>query len=112
MSELSWYQYDARKGFQALKCNAERTCPSWSWIKTDRPVSFPHANIQTLESSLISRRLIVDGYVRLLAPMSTPPISECAPYFIFKYTGSPYRAFTNMIFPDSSSKMECSMSTL
>jgi hypothetical protein len=108
VSELSWYQYDPRKGSQALKCNTERTCPSWTWIKTDGPVSFSHAensNVEVeyariLRNEKVSRRLIVDGYVRLLAPMSNLPISECAPHFIFQYPGSARRAFTNMIFPD------------
>ena len=70
VNELSWYRYDPRKGSQALKCNTERTCPSWSWIKTDSPVSFSHAensNVEVeyariLRNEKVSRRLIVDGY--------------------------------------------------
>jgi hypothetical protein len=65
VSDLSWYQYEAHEGSQALKCNTERTCPSWSWIKTDGPVSFSHAensNVEVeyaraLRNEIVSRRL-------------------------------------------------------
>ncbi len=108
VSDLSWYQYDPRKASHALKCNTERTCPSWSWIKTDGRILFSHAensNVEVqyarvLRQEIVRRRLIVEGYIRLRAPMSALTISECGPNFIVQYPGSFSRAFTNMIFPD------------
>jgi hypothetical protein len=112
LSELSWYQDATHKGSESLLWNTKRTCPSWSWIKTDGPVSFSHAENSSVlvEDGKIARnemvgessnsRLVVKGAITLRAPISTLPIEQVLPYFTFKTSGSSRLAFTNTIHPD------------
>jgi hypothetical protein len=112
VSELSWYQDSTHNGWESMLCNTERTCPSWSWISTDGPVSFSYAgnsrvmveDAKIVRSKLIGEypnsRLVVDGTITLRAPMSTLPIAQSLPYFTFPTGDMSRLAFTNVIFPD------------
>ncbi|TAQ91339.1 hypothetical protein B7494_g308 [Chlorociboria aeruginascens] len=112
VSQLSWYQDPTRVGSESMLWSKERSCPSWSWIKTDGPVSFSYAEnsrvevkyVKILRNEMVgdypNLRLEVDGGVMLRAPMSTLPITESLPKFRFPAPGHSHFAFTNVIFPD------------
>jgi hypothetical protein len=111
VGDLSWYQNPTHKGEEFIKLNTERDCPSWSWIKTDGPVSHSYAensrvvvkhaqvDIEIVPEGT-KRRLVVEGGITLLAPMSTLPIMQALPNFKFLTKGCSRLAFTNVIFPD------------
>lgn len=111
-SDLSWYQDPTHRGSESLLLTKERTCPSWSWISTDGPVSFSFAENSevAVEAAEIIRneitgqhpnsRLRVDGAIQLRAPMSTLPIDQTLPNFMFPGPEQSRLAFTNVIYPD------------
>ncbi|TVY62268.1 hypothetical protein LSUE1_G009236, partial [Lachnellula suecica] len=105
IAELSWHQETT---LPTLWSTA-RTCPSWSWIKTDGPISFSSAENSnaTIIGANIARheflpdgRLEVEGGIKMKAPMGTLPISQSIPHFKFPTPNSSRLAFTNAIFPD------------
>jgi len=112
VSELSWYQDASNSDSNSMIWNSERSCPSWSWTKTDGPLSFSHAenSAVVILAAMITRnetvgehpnlRLVVEGSITLRAPMSTLPLDQSLPTFKFLNPGSSKQAFSNVSYLD------------
>jgi len=112
VSELAWYQDASNNDSDSMIWNSERSCPSWSWTKTDGSLSFSHAENSAVVvlAAMITRnetvgehpnlRLVVEGSIVLRAPMSTLPLDQSLPTFKFPNPGSSKQAFSNSIYLD------------
>ena len=115
VSHLSWYQNMSLKGFEAIAWNTERSCPSWSWIGLDGPISFSKAEKSgaVVESATITRseieivdahpqpRLVVEGVITLRLQVSQLPMADVISHLNWFEPGSPRApAFSNILYLD------------
>ena len=112
VDQLAWYQDASRTDSDDLLWSRERSCPSWSWIKTDGPLRFAcdRTASAVVEEAKVTRheitgehpdsRLVVEGSITLRAPLSTLPIEQIIPTFKFLNSGSSRQTFTNVLYLD------------
>ncbi|KAI5456744.1 heterokaryon incompatibility protein-domain-containing protein [Mariannaea sp. PMI_226] len=110
---LSWYQNAMNKGFDLIRYNESRVCPSWSWAKVDGPLSFSVAEIVTATVDTVdvtknevtghypeSSKLVVEGQVVIRGPVSQLPILDILPNFKWLGPNHSPQAFTNHLYLD------------
>jgi hypothetical protein len=115
--DLSWYQSPTfqPEDTPPLNWTQARHCSSWTWIKTDGPISFSHAehtSCHVLGAEILQQemkidpnnpqqeKLFVGGPLRLRAPISALPLMEVLPHFQIARREIPRKAFASTIFPD------------
>lgn len=118
LHDLSWHQsptFQPEQDTPPLNWTQARHCSSWTWIKTDGPISFSHAentSCDILHAEILQHekkidpddpqqpKLYVGGPLRLRAPISTLPLMEMLQHFQIAERETRHKAFANTIFPD------------